>query len=104
MSQAQARSRWADDPARRSRRTVVITGRPEGPPPVRRLHEAPAPAPARHIVAAPARGPRLVEIERRRPPRSPQERVGARPDRIAMWAVLMALFLIIVTMMSAHGA
>jgi hypothetical protein len=43
-----------------------------------------------------------VEIDRRRPPRRPVERLGPRPDRVAMWAVVMALFLILVTIASSH--
>jgi hypothetical protein len=61
------------------RRTVTITGRPERAVP-------------RHL--------RLVEVERRRPPRTAVERLGPRPDRIAMWAVFMALFLILVVLVS----
>jgi len=56
------------------RRTVQITGR---------------------TVAAPAL-PRLVEVERRRPARRPVERIGPRPDRIALYAVLLGFFLILV--------
>jgi hypothetical protein len=42
---------------------------------------------------------------RRRPPRRPSERiVGTRPDRAALWAVLMGVFLILVAVMTAHGA
>jgi hypothetical protein len=65
-----------------SRRTVQITGR---------------------TVPAPAL-PRLVEVERRRPGRRPAERVGPRPDRIAMYAVLLGFFLILVAATSAHAA
>jgi hypothetical protein len=61
----------------RERRTVQITGRP-----VSSL--------------------RLVEVERRRPPRTPMERLGPRPDRIAMWAVLLGLFCCIVALTTAH--
>ena len=61
--------------APRARRTVQITGRP---------------------VAA----PRLVEVERRRPVRRPVERIGGRPDRIALWAVLFCFFLILVALSS----
>jgi hypothetical protein len=64
-----------------ARRTVVITGRPEK-------------ARTRHL--------RVVEVDRRRPPRRPVERLGPRPDRIAMWAVVMALFLVLVTLLSSH--
>jgi hypothetical protein len=83
-----------------ARRTVVITGRPDKAP-VRPLREAARPSAT--VVSLPgARGPRIVEIDRRRPPRRPVERLGPRPDRIAMWAVVMALFLILVTILSSH--
>ena len=62
---------------REERRTVQITGRP-----VSSL--------------------RLVEVERRRPPRSPLERLGPRPDRIALWAVLLGVFCCIVALTTAH--
>lgn len=68
-----------------SRRTVVIRGQV-------------APPPRSHAVApgVPAR---------RRPPRRPAERIaGSRPDRAAMWAVLLGVFLIVVAVLTAHGA
>ena len=65
-----------------ARRTVEIRGR-----------TAPAP-----VV------PRTVEIERRRPPRRSVERVGARPDRVAMWALLMGIVLILVAVGTADAA
>ncbi len=40
---------------------------------------------------------------RRRPPRKPMERVGGRPDRVASWAVGLALLLLTVAMLSGHG-
>ena len=61
----------------RERRTVQITGRP-----VSSL--------------------RLVEVERRRPARTPMERLGPRPDRIAMWAVLLGILCCIVALTTAH--
>jgi hypothetical protein len=61
----------------RERRTVQITGRP-----VSSL--------------------RLVEVERRRPSRTPMERLGPRPDRIAMWAVLLGIFCCLVALTTAH--
>jgi hypothetical protein len=45
--------------------------------------------------------PRLAEVDRRRPQRRPVERVGARPDRVAMWALLMGLLLILVAIGTA---
>ncbi|HVS28887.1 MAG TPA: hypothetical protein VHE14_05010 [Solirubrobacteraceae bacterium] len=64
--------------------------------------------PARRLVvigsqAAPARPPRLVEIQRRRPPRRAAERVAYRPDRIALWAVVLGVVLVLAAAASAHG-
>jgi hypothetical protein len=64
------------------RRTVQITGRTVSAPPL----------------------PRLVEVERRRPARRTVERVGPRPDRIALWAVLLGFFLILVAATSSNAA
>jgi hypothetical protein len=64
------------------RRTVEITGHPVGGPTL----------------------PRLVEIDRRRPARRPVERVGARPDRVALWAVVLGFFLILVAVTSTSHA
>jgi hypothetical protein len=83
-----------------ARRTVVITGRPDkARVPLRDA----AARPSATVVSLPgARGPKIAQIDRRRPPRRPVERLGPRPDRIAMWAVVMALFLILVTILSSH--
>jgi hypothetical protein len=52
-------------------------------------------------VPAPA-VPRAIDAgDRRRPQRRPVERVGARPDRVAMWALLMGLLLILVALGTA---
>ena len=40
----------------------------------------------------------------RRPPRRAHERAGSRPDRIAMWAVLLGLLLVLVAATSSHAA
>jgi hypothetical protein len=53
-------------------------------------------------VPAPA-VPRSVEVDRRRPQRRAIERVGARPDRMAMWALLMGLLLILVAIGTADA-
>jgi hypothetical protein len=104
MSQQQAHARAAA--AARPRRTVTITGRPEraGRAPVRDAGHGGTvvPLPVRGRPAS-TRSRRIVELERRRPPRRPVERLGPNPDRLAMWAVVMALFLIVVTVLSAHG-
>jgi hypothetical protein len=46
----------------------------------------------------------LFEVDRRRAARRPVERIGPRPDRLAMWAVLLGLFLILVAATSSHAA
>ena len=68
--------------APRRRRTVEITGRTVGAPTL----------------------PRLVQIDRRRPARRPVERVGPRPDRLALWAVVLGFFLIFVAVTSTSHA
>jgi hypothetical protein len=68
--------------APRRRRTVEITGRTVGTPTL----------------------PRLVEIDRRRPARRAVERVGPRPDRLALWAVVLGFFLIFVAVTSTSHA
>jgi hypothetical protein len=64
------------------RRTVEITGRTVGAPSL----------------------PRLVQIDRRRPARRATERFGARPDRLALWAVVLGFFLIFVAVTSTSHA
>ena len=71
---------------------------PLAPPPARRTVQITG-----RTVAAPSL-PRLVEVERRRPARRPAERVGPRPDRVALWAVLLGFFLILVAATSSHAA
>jgi rare lipoprotein A (peptidoglycan hydrolase) len=66
-----------------------------------RLVEAPPPAPpVRRTVTI--RG--QVAPPRRRPAPRPHERVGPRPDRIALWAVVMGIFLILVAATSSHAS
>jgi hypothetical protein len=63
---------------RDGRRTVVISGRPDG-------------------VARPSG-------HRRRPPRTVAERVGARPERIVAWAFVLGLLLILIAVATADAA
>jgi hypothetical protein len=79
------------------RRTVTITGRPGGVPPTRPLESRHR---AGRIVP---RTPRVVEIDRRRPPRPTYERLGPRPDRVALWALFMAVLLVLVAATSPHA-
>lgn len=55
-------------------------------------------------TSLPVAGPRLLEAERRRPPRRPAERFTGRPDRVALWAVLLGFLLVLVATTSAHAA
>ena len=41
---------------------------------------------------------------RRRPPRTVHERAGSNPDRIAMWAVLLGVILVLAAATSSHAA
>lgn len=66
------------------RRTVQITGRT---------------VPAPHVVPFDR-----VASGRRGPSRAPAALAGPRPDRIAMWAVVLGFVLIAVAATSAHGA
>jgi hypothetical protein len=78
--EAPSREGYADSQPK-PRRTITIRGQVAPPPP---------------LPVAPAR---------RRRPRRPSERIaGTRPDRAALWAVLMGVFLILVAVMTAHGA
>jgi hypothetical protein len=67
------------DKAEPERRTVKIGGRPEG-----------------SLEAA-----RYQRDRARRPPRTAHERVGHRPDRIAMWAFALGLLLIVIAILTA---
>jgi pyruvate/2-oxoglutarate dehydrogenase complex dihydrolipoamide acyltransferase (E2) component len=64
------------------RRTTVITGRPEGAP----------------------RPISLVPAQRRRPPRTPAEWIGPRPERIVAWAFALGLLLILIAISTADAA
>jgi hypothetical protein len=52
-------------------------------------------------VPAPAVTPSLELDRTRRPPRRAVERIGPRPDRLAMWALVMGLLLIAVAITTA---
>jgi hypothetical protein len=62
-------------PAPGERRTIRIGGRPEG-------------------------SLEATRAQRRRPPRTAHERVGARPDRLAAWAVALGVLLILIAILS----
>lgn len=100
---------WATRPRRRFERAapehrgrfardVPAQASPLSPPPRRRTVEITG-----HPVGGPTL-PRLVEIDRRRPARRPVERIGPRPDRVALWAVVLGFFLILVAVTSTSHA
>jgi hypothetical protein len=115
MSQSEARAWWADVQEVREtieRRRAAEAGRRPAlravADPVDDVPAAPPPPPRRtvQITGRPTarQVPRLVEVERRRPARRPVERVGARPERLALWAVALCIFLILVAATSAAHA
>jgi hypothetical protein len=66
-------------------------------------------APARRTVTISGRGTdrqsgAWQSSARRRPPRRARERAGTRPDRIAMWAVLLGVLLVLAAATSSHAA
>jgi hypothetical protein len=72
-------------------------------------HSKGSPVPTRRTIEIRGRTvpapsvPRSVELDRRRPPRRALERVGARPDRLALWALLMGIVLILVAVGTANA-
>ena len=104
--EARRRADLADVAARRARERTHIEAEAARPAtPLRRGEHAKGTAiPARRTVEIRGRTvpapivPRNVEVERRRPPRRAIERVGPRPDRLAMWALMMGLVLILVAL------
>jgi hypothetical protein len=65
-------------------------------------------APIRRTVTITGRGaernlPWPTDSSRRRSARRPHERAGFKPDRVAMWAVLLGVLLVLVAVASAHA-
>ena len=85
------------------------------PPPARRLRAVDAPglrehpADAAHAPAHAENGRRTVIITGqplppRRRPSATQSQIQARPDRIALWAFLLGLFLVFMAVATANAA
>jgi hypothetical protein len=110
--EARRRADLADVAARRAREHTPIEADAARPttPPRRGQHAKGTAIPARRMVEIRGRTvpapivPRNVEVERRRPPRRAIERVGPRPDRVAMWALLMGIVLILVAVGTADAS
>ena len=88
----------------RPRLSLVVSEPVDLSTPVARLSEA-----SRAATRDPVTGRRTVTItgQRAAPPRrrpDPATRVGPRPDRIAMWAFLMGIFLVGVATATADAA
>jgi hypothetical protein len=77
------------------RRTVHITGRG---------HHSGATARLRLVEDSQASvSAQVPTATRRRPRPRAAERIGARPDRIAGWAVLLGFLLVLIAILSTHG-
>jgi hypothetical protein len=92
----------ATGPAPAQRRTVKIRGQAIPTAPARPLHDASDVELAATVVDGP--WTRSRSTSRRRPRRRAAERVGHRPDRIALWAFIVGLLLVIIAAATAHGA
>lgn len=47
--------------------------------------------------------PPAASSRRRRPSPRPMERFGEQPDRMAMWAVVLGIVMVLAALLSAHG-
>jgi hypothetical protein len=108
--EARRRADLADRRASRERPHVEAEATRPATPPRRGEHAKGTAIPTRRVIEIRGRTvpapivPRNVEVERRRPPRRAIERVGPRPDRIAMWALLMGIVLILVAVGTADAS
>jgi len=90
------------------RRTITITGHAAEPPaavPLRLVERAPAdlePAPWPRRPAEAREAPAPHPAARRRPRRTAAEWLGAKPDRVAAWAVALGFLLVLAGILSAH--
>lgn len=92
-----ARAHEGEAPARRpSPSRPAVRG--EGSPDRETVHITGSPG----VHAAVAERRALRELESRRP-RSAAERIGHRPDRVAMWTVMLGLLLVIIAASSSSG-
>jgi hypothetical protein len=91
-------TRRPDEGSDRASRRPVERARETGPAPGRRT------VTIRGQVAPPSRRPTstTLTIPARRPPRRAVERIGSRPDRVAMYAVVLGVLLVLAAALSAH--
>ena len=94
-------SRLAREQARAATANATVS-RPRGAEPAaRRTVEIRGRVEPRPVIAA-VPDPVETPYRRRRPRPTAAERFVAQPDRIALWAFLLGLFLIVVALLSAH--
>jgi len=96
---AEARRR-ADETDDAPHTATVVLSRPAAAIPSRRTVEIRG----RTVPAPPVATARALDSDRRGPQRLSGQRVVARPDRIAMWALLMGIVLILVAVGTADAA
>jgi hypothetical protein len=103
-----------DEPARGESRTIVVSADEPGRGESRTIVLAPAdaeparqddpwsepPREGRRTVVIHGRPDRLLAPRAARPPRTAMERVGARPDRIAGYAVALGFLLILIAILT----
>ena len=96
------REREETPAAARPELTLLVTRREDDEP----VPAARVPEPQRRPVADPQRRTVVITGQRPEPRRRPAtvDRVGPRPDRIAMWAFLLGLFLVVVATATADAA
>jgi hypothetical protein len=96
-----ADDRLRPEPVEREPFDAVATAEP----PLALVPDAPParpPGQRRTVVIRGQVAPRpLAPAERRRPPRRTRDRVGHRPDRVALWAFMLGLLLILVAVLTA---
>jgi hypothetical protein len=89
-------------PVAAQRRTVKIRGQAVPIASARPLHEASEDELGSIVVDGPWGRAQPATPARRRPRRRAIERVGSRPDRLALWAFIGGLSLVIIALATAH--
>jgi hypothetical protein len=84
------------------RRTVKIRGQAVPIASARPLHEASEDELNSIVVDGPWVRAQPATPARRRPPRRAVERIGPRPDRLALWAFIAGLLLVVIALATAH--
>jgi hypothetical protein len=107
---------WAGDEPFAVREPEPLVEEPVDQARLEEAHDASFDAPTEEIVRGTQEGRRTVKIggrptefygpparARQRPPRTMQERLGPRPERIAAWAFALGLLLILIAIVTANA-